>query len=148
MRRFSIKWFFKAVVWLLIISLLILIIFANLLVQQNHKHVPLTLEKVQTAAYVKRLLMQDNNTLLKKSNESMVLENPLIELGRRDWHDYMAMARDRIRQGPGENGEKVLNTNKSIAELVSRMSLANGFNAYISDLISVNRSLPDIRNKG
>lgn len=67
---------------------------------------------------------------------------------KKDWHDYTAMDRDAKRVGFGEQGKRATNGNEADRELEKKMSLDNGFNAYISDMISVNRSVPDIRYKG
>lgn len=152
MRRFTLKWFLKALLSLLFISLVVVIIFTHFIVQQNEKHL------VQQSSNDIDLLTPTWNQFepkdfvrsapVKFHNESMVLEQPVFELKRRDWHDYAAMEMDRKRKGPGENGQKFFNQNMSTKALEEEMSLANGFNALISDQISVNRSLPDIRYKG
>lgn len=67
---------------------------------------------------------------------------------KKDWHDYTAMERDAKRVGFGEQGKRAANNDESTREIERKMSLENGFNAYLSDMISVNRSVPDIRYKG
>lgn len=67
---------------------------------------------------------------------------------QKDWHDYTGMERDAKRVGFGEQGKRATNNDESTRDLERKMSLENGFNAYLSDMISVNRSVPDIRNKG
>lgn len=136
--------------WLLFISLLVLIIFTHFIVQQNDKHLqqqaPNDLLPPTWNQFGPKNIVQ--SAAIAIHNESMVLEQPVFEIIRRDWHDYAAMEMDRKRKGPGENGEKLINQNKSTKALEQQMSLENGFNAFISDQISVNRSLPDIRYKG
>ncbi|XP_030372815.1 N-acetylgalactosaminyltransferase 6-like [Scaptodrosophila lebanonensis] len=66
---------------------------------------------------------------------------------KRDWHDYKAMERDSKREGIGERG-KAEKLGYATHELEKKMSIENGFNALLSDSISVNRSVPDIRQKG
>ncbi|XP_076025042.1 polypeptide N-acetylgalactosaminyltransferase 10-like [Genypterus blacodes] len=63
---------------------------------------------------------------------------------RRDWHDYDAMRRDSARTGNGEQGKPFPLTD---TDRVDQAYRENGFNIYISDRISLNRSLPDIRHQ-
>jgi polypeptide N-acetylgalactosaminyltransferase len=62
-----------------------------------------------------------------------------------DWHDYAFMKYEASRVGLGEQGEKVeLNPIDKI--LQDAMYHANGYDAYMSDRVSLNRSLPDVRH--
>ncbi|KAK2828022.1 hypothetical protein Q5P01_019056 [Channa striata] len=62
---------------------------------------------------------------------------------RTDWHDYEAMRRDAARVGNGEHGKPFPLMD---ADRVDQAYRENGFNIYVSDRISLNRSLPDIRH--
>ncbi|XP_034093068.1 polypeptide N-acetylgalactosaminyltransferase 10-like isoform X1 [Gymnodraco acuticeps] len=62
---------------------------------------------------------------------------------RTDWHDYEAMMRDAARSGNGEQGKPFPLTE---TDRVDQAYRENGFNIYISDRISLNRSVPDIRH--
>ncbi|XP_071371995.1 polypeptide N-acetylgalactosaminyltransferase 10-like isoform X2 [Centroberyx affinis] len=62
---------------------------------------------------------------------------------RKDWHDYEAIKRDASRSGNGEQGKAFP---LSEADRVDQAYRENGFNIYVSDRISLNRSLPDIRH--
>ncbi|XP_058802704.1 N-acetylgalactosaminyltransferase 6 [Phymastichus coffea] len=65
--------------------------------------------------------------------------------GQADWHDYARMEAEGRRRGLGEHGAPA----ELPAWLEARkdqLYKANGFNAALSDAISVNRSLPDIRH--
>ncbi|XP_043925421.1 polypeptide N-acetylgalactosaminyltransferase 10 [Protopterus annectens] len=64
-------------------------------------------------------------------------------LKRKDWHDYEAIKRDAARTGNGEQGKPFPITDSDRAEQAYR---ENGFNIYVSNKISLNRSLPDIRH--
>uniref|UniRef100_A0A673UQB7 Polypeptide N-acetylgalactosaminyltransferase 10 n=1 Tax=Suricata suricatta TaxID=37032 RepID=A0A673UQB7_SURSU len=61
----------------------------------------------------------------------------------KDWHDQEAIRRDAQRLGNGEQGRPYPMTD---AERVDQAYRENGFNIYVSDKISLNRSLPDIRH--
>ncbi|XP_058853232.1 polypeptide N-acetylgalactosaminyltransferase 10-like isoform X1 [Acipenser ruthenus] len=62
---------------------------------------------------------------------------------RRDWHDQEAIRRDAARSGAGEQGRPFPLTDADREDQAYR---ENGFNIYVSDRISVNRSIPDIRH--
>ncbi|XP_036404722.1 polypeptide N-acetylgalactosaminyltransferase 10-like isoform X3 [Megalops cyprinoides] len=62
---------------------------------------------------------------------------------RKDWHDYDAIWRDAARSGNGEQGKPFPLTG---SDRVNQAYRENGFNIYVSNRISLNRSLPDIRH--
>uniref|UniRef100_A0A3B4XQ21 Polypeptide N-acetylgalactosaminyltransferase n=1 Tax=Seriola lalandi dorsalis TaxID=1841481 RepID=A0A3B4XQ21_SERLL len=62
---------------------------------------------------------------------------------RKDWHDYEAIKRDASRSGNGEQGKPFPLTD---ADRVDQAYRENGFNIYVSDRISLNRSVPDIQH--
>lgn len=62
-----------------------------------------------------------------------------------DWHDYKFMLAESLRKGPGEQGAPIHLTNPADIEKNKLEQEKEGFNAIVSELISVNRSLPDIR---
>ncbi|XP_071402096.1 polypeptide N-acetylgalactosaminyltransferase 10-like [Centroberyx affinis] len=62
---------------------------------------------------------------------------------RKDWHDYETIRRDAARSGNAEQGKAFP---LSEADRVDQAYRENGFNIYVSDRISLNRSLPDIRH--
>ncbi|KAI1903554.1 hypothetical protein AGOR_G00028380 [Albula goreensis] len=62
---------------------------------------------------------------------------------RKDWHDYEAIRRDAARSGNGEQGKPFPLTD---ADRVDQAYRENGFNIYVSDRISLNRSVADIRH--
>lgn len=61
-----------------------------------------------------------------------------------DWHDYKFIDEEKLRQGMGENGS-VAKLPTGLEKLKEELFKENGFNAALSDLISINRSVPDIR---
>lgn len=65
----------------------------------------------------------------------------------KDWQDYKFIAYEASRSGPGENGTAVVLTDPGEIEINQKLFAIEGLNAYVSDKISVNRSLPDVRHK-
>lgn len=64
---------------------------------------------------------------------------------RIDWNDYDFIAYEAKRIGPGENGSGVFLTDPKEIELNQKLEEQEGLFVFISDKISVNRSLPDTR---
>lgn len=62
-----------------------------------------------------------------------------------DWHDYEYIKYEQNRDGVGEHG-KPANLEPGQDELQDKLFKVNGFNALLSDQISVNRSVADIRH--
>ncbi|CRL06521.1 CLUMA_CG019455, isoform A [Clunio marinus] len=64
-----------------------------------------------------------------------------------DWHDYNLISDEQSRKGLGEQGkaEQLDQSNKTLQD---KLFHENGFNALLSDKISLNRSVPDIRHPG
>ena len=64
---------------------------------------------------------------------------------RKDYHDYEFMKMEALRDGHGEQGRKVILVDKDEIRRNVETSKKFGFFVDVSDKISVNRSLPDIR---
>lgn len=62
-----------------------------------------------------------------------------------DYHDYEFMKKEASREGLGEQGEAVNLEDPDEIELNRELSKEFGFYVIVSDRISVNRSLPDVR---
>jgi len=62
-----------------------------------------------------------------------------------DWHDYKQNAADNARKGPGEQGAAVVLSAEE-EKMKDDLYKVNGFNAFASDKISLERSLQDIRH--
>jgi hypothetical protein len=62
-----------------------------------------------------------------------------------DWHDYKFMEYEANRTGLGEQGKEAVLT-KVDGILKNATYHADGYNGYLSDQISLNRSLPDTRH--
>ena len=62
-----------------------------------------------------------------------------------DWHDWDFITEELKRNGPGEQGKPVvLDSNESNNDKSSYQS--NGFSGYVSDKISLDRAVKDIRH--
>ena len=64
-----------------------------------------------------------------------------------DWHNWTLIQMEKERVGPGEQG-KPLVIPKEEEEQNQHLFRSNGFSGYASDLISIDRSVPDIRHPG
>lgn len=64
-----------------------------------------------------------------------------------DWHDYGYIEAEKEREGIGEAGKSAHLENQD-DDLQDKLFKRNGFNALLSDKISVNRSVADIRHEG
>jgi hypothetical protein len=69
------------------------------------------------------------------------------EYNRIDYHDYEFMHLEAERSGPGEQGLPYTLRDKNLIEDNRRLYEEVGFYATVSDHISVNRSLPDVRHE-
>ena len=67
--------------------------------------------------------------------------------GRKDWHDHRLIELEKDREGPGEGGEAVADVSKITEKEKSSGYSSNGFNAAVSDMIALDRSVKDIRHK-
>jgi polypeptide N-acetylgalactosaminyltransferase len=64
-----------------------------------------------------------------------------------DWNDYNLLVNDRLRNGPGEQGDSLKLTNPDEIKLNKESFDEYGMSVIVSDKISVNRSIPDFRHK-
>lgn len=63
-----------------------------------------------------------------------------------DWHSYEFITSEKMRQGMGEHGAPAF-LSSNLEDERKRLFDQNGFNALLSDKISLNRSVKDIRHK-
>lgn len=63
-----------------------------------------------------------------------------------DWHDYKFIEAEKLRHGIGEHGVPAF-LSPNLEEERKELFDQNGFNALLSDKISLNRSVKDIRHK-
>lgn len=102
---------------------------------------------------VVKVISYNNSPLRIKQNfiyfeplSSFFRQTHNIENIKIDWHDYSFIEEETKRVGPGEHGKAVNEIDESEQELNQRLFDENGYNGLISDKISVNRSVADLRN--
>ncbi|XP_075458266.1 polypeptide N-acetylgalactosaminyltransferase 10 [Ascaphus truei] len=83
---------------------------------------------------------EDGQVVLSRQKDENVSEK---RSRNKDWHDYERITKDQEKAGNGEQGRPFPMTD---ADRVDQAYRENGFNIYVSDKISLNRSLPDIRH--
>lgn len=66
---------------------------------------------------------------------------------KKDWNDYKFLVNEASRVGPGEMGKRVVLS--SLGEVIKgkKQIHEEGFNVVISDMISPDRSLPEVRHE-
>jgi hypothetical protein len=94
----------------------------------------------------------------KPKDLAMLVDNPLELINAdfytkitnyelKDWHDYEFMRYEASRIGLGENGKGINLTDPEDIRKNNELFEIEGLSAHISDVISVNRSVPDVRNE-
>ena len=92
--------------------------------------------------YFKNIVEKNRNN----NAEAHVIVNG-FKMRKIDWHNYKKIAEDEQRRGPGEQGVGVVLTAAEKKDpLKDKLFRENGFNAFVSDKISLQRALNDIRN--
>ena len=100
----------------------------------------------------------DNLNAIYEEKKRNLHNNPLIEANKfiyptvinyemKDWHDYHFMDYEAKRIGPGEQGEPVYLQDPEEKKLDAQTFAIEGLSVVTSDKISVNRSIPDVRNE-
>lgn len=120
------SFFRKVVTWTCILLTIIIVGLYKLIVSSNH---PFAITK--NYIYIEPLNSFFRQT--RTSNET------------RDWNDYRWMKEERTRFGYGEHGLKTYRDTESPAVEEALMQ-ENGHNALVSDKISLDRSVPDLRS--
>lgn len=92
-------------------------------------------------------LVRKNNHIHPRSiHDDLPYEDSSASAEKINWHDVSLIAEEGKRSGIGEHGAAAtLPPNHSKAKYADLYG-SNGYNALISDYISVNRSVPDIRH--
>lgn len=88
------------------------------------------------------------NDIQKKKEENFDIPDNLENKNlKKDWHNYNQIAYEIQRNGPGEQGQAFsLDPSDAKSSLKQTLYSQNGFNALVSDKISLKRSVTDIRH--
>ncbi|XP_063973715.1 N-acetylgalactosaminyltransferase 6 [Diachasmimorpha longicaudata] len=78
----------------------------------------------------------------QQKNEKLDIDSPADKI---DWHNLKLINEESRRTGIGEQGRPA-SLPPSSASQKDKLYQVNGFNAALSDLIALNRSIPDIRH--
>lgn len=94
-------------------------------------------------ALIERTLTQTTTEITAQTTPTKKIMKRFIPL--KDWNDDQAYKEALGRRGLGELGQpaRLKNVDKKLEEKLSR---EYGYNAMLSDRISLNRSVPDIRH--
>ncbi|KAG5671672.1 hypothetical protein PVAND_001860 [Polypedilum vanderplanki] len=118
--------FYKLVTWSILLLLCIVIGTYRFIVTSNH---PLAVHK--TYIYIEPF-----SSYYRQTNHSQIMV---------DWNDHEAIRRDAKKTGDGEQGLPTFIDGQD-PKLEEKLILENGHNVLVSDMISLNRAIPDFRN--
>ena len=88
-------------------------------------------------------LMRKNPLILANRNYYPIVES----YEKIDWNDYEFMEYEAQRVGLGEHGEPAMLSDPEDITLDKKLFEIEGIHVLLSDKISVNRSLPDVRHE-
>lgn len=83
---------------------------------------------------------------IKQNADKFFIEGRRHSLEKIDWTDYRYLESERERSGPGEHGERYILKSDSDIKLNEQLIKVNGYSGLVSDHVSVNRSIKDIRH--
>ncbi|KAG5667458.1 hypothetical protein PVAND_015438 [Polypedilum vanderplanki] len=98
------------------------------------------------ALIILSLLLDFTNDLKHFDKHYELTSQELSNKKCRDWHNYEQIKRERERHGLGENGTAVFLIDPKEIEENERLYNTTGFSVIVSNKISVNRSIPDLRS--
>lgn len=97
--------------------------------------------------FLKKNNFNENNLLIRIDKNSDIQDDLENKNLKKDWHNYNQIAYEMQRKGPGEQGLGFgLDPIDAKSNLKQVLYSQNGFNALVSDKISLKRSLSDIRH--
>jgi hypothetical protein len=137
----------------LLINFCIVALCGLFLITQLYKHsgVPNELYESKTEALVQRRpvvlpIIAANDFHYVEPTNSFFKQKHNVLMTKVDWHNWTHIAMEKSREGPGEQGIAFALTNPDDIRRNNELNRVNGYYAVASDLISVNRSIKDIRH--
>jgi len=112
---------------------------ANQLVQKKAK------ARTEKRPIVLPLIAEDEFNYVEPYDSFFKQKHNILQK-RKDWHDFEHIQQEKDRTGPGEHGKAFKLTDPHDIELNTQLLKVNGYYARASDIISVNRSVADIRH--
>lgn len=154
MRR-NLTRFLKLILFVLVIVLLTIFLYKSFKEIHDDKGSQQQQQPNIVAAAIKRLRVNGNGHAENRAHVeqlhpkagSFFMGHPK-NVGRRkiDWNNYEFLVSERGRHGIGEHGAAGSVPSEQETERL-RLYNQNGFNGLLSDMISLNRSVKDIRHK-
>lgn len=126
-------------------------VFGLFLITQLYKHSTSepTLEgktdRFEHKPIVLPLISADEFHYVEPSNSFFKQKHNVLQT-RVDWHNHTHIALEKRRKGPGEQGKAFKLTDPEDIKKNNKLNKVNGYYAVASDIISVNRSVADIRH--
>lgn len=81
--------------------------------------------------------------IIEKLKGSIVINDATVESNKIDWHDWDLIEQDELRDGLGERGKATYLLDYPLSSKLINETF--GYNGYLSDKISLKRSLKDLR---
>lgn len=91
------------------------------------------------------LISSDQFHYVEPSNSFFKQKHNVLQT-KVDWHNYTHIEMEKRRKGPGEQGKSFKLTDPEDIKKNDKLNKVNGYWAVASDIISVNRSVADIRH--
>lgn len=141
----------------LILNFTIVAVCGLFLITQLYKHSMSSSEVNDVAAYERKtelikqrpivlpLISADEFQYIEPSNSFFKQKHNVLRT-KVDWHNYTLIDIEKHRKGPGEQGRAFKLSNPADIKRNNELNRVNGYWAAASDIISVNRSVADIRH--
>lgn len=91
------------------------------------------------------LIAEDDFYYVEPAN-SFFKQKHNVLMTKVDWHNWTHVEMEKSRRGPGEHGRAFKLTKPEDIRRNEELNRVNGYFAVASDIISVNRSVADIRH--